>query len=78
MATIEEREFSGLQYKCKECGTPLGFDGLCWKCRRRDLTPEGEKYFFPFSHKFILYTDRTSKTPSEKLIKKWLDEVRNE
>ncbi len=33
MATIEEREFSGLQYKCKECGTPLGFDGLCWKCR---------------------------------------------
>lgn len=46
--------------------------------RRRDLTPEGEKYFFPFSHKFILYTDRTLKTPSEKLIKKWLDEVRNE
>ena len=45
--------------------------------RRRDLTPEGEKYFFPFSQKFILYTDRTLKTPSEKIIKKWLDEVRN-
>lgn len=44
--------------------------------RRRDLTPEGEKYFFPFSQKFILYTDRTLKTPSEKIIKKWLDEVR--
>ena len=44
---------------------------------RRDLTPEGEKYFFPFSQKFILYTDRTLKTPSEKIIKKWLDEVRN-
>ena len=35
MATIEERGFSGLQYKCKECGTPLVFDGLCWKCRAK-------------------------------------------
>lgn len=45
---------------------------------RRDLTDEGEKYFFPFGQKFISYTDRTQKTPSEKLINKWLDEVRNE
>ena len=19
-----------LKYKCSECGTPLGFEGLCW------------------------------------------------
>lgn len=25
----------GLEYKCKECGIPLGFDGLCWKCRAK-------------------------------------------
>ena len=24
-----------LKYKCPECGTPLGFEGLCWKCRAR-------------------------------------------
>lgn len=44
---------------------------------RTDLTSEGEKYFFPFGQKFILYTDRTQKTPSEKLMNKWLNEVRN-
>ena len=22
-----------LQYTCPHCGTPLGYDGLCWKCR---------------------------------------------
>lgn len=22
-----------LKYKCQKCGIPLGFDGLCWKCR---------------------------------------------
>lgn len=24
-----------LIYKCRDCGTPLGFDGLCWRCRAR-------------------------------------------
>ena len=24
-----------LEYKCPECGTPLGFEGLCWRCRAR-------------------------------------------
>lgn len=24
-----------LEYKCQECGTPLGFEGLCWKCRAK-------------------------------------------
>lgn len=24
-----------LKYKCPECGTPLGFEGLCWRCRKR-------------------------------------------
>lgn len=24
-----------LKYKCKECGTALAFEGLCWKCRAR-------------------------------------------
>ena len=23
----------GLNYKCPECGTALGFEGLCWSCR---------------------------------------------
>lgn len=22
-----------LKYKCKRCGEPLGFDGICWRCR---------------------------------------------
>ena len=44
---------------------------------RRDLTSEGEKCFFPFSQKFISYTDRTQKIPSDKLINKWLNEVSN-
>lgn len=25
----------GLNYQCRECGTPLGFEGLCWRCRAR-------------------------------------------
>lgn len=25
----------GLKYKCPECGTPLGFDSLCWRCRAK-------------------------------------------
>ena len=45
--------------------------------RRNDLTPDGEKFFESFLEKFISYTDRTQKTPSEKLMNKWLDEVRN-
>ena len=24
-----------LKYKCPECGTPLGFEGLCWRCRAK-------------------------------------------
>ena len=29
-----------LKYKCPECGTPLGFEGLCWhweyrECRKK-------------------------------------------
>lgn len=22
-----------LQYTCPSCGTPLGYEGLCWKCK---------------------------------------------
>ena len=44
---------------------------------RNDLTPDGEKFFMPFVTKFFSYTDRTTKTPSEKLITKWLNEVKN-
>ena len=22
-----------LKYTCPGCGTPLGYDGLCWKCK---------------------------------------------
>ena len=22
-----------LKYNCPGCGTPLGYDGLCWKCK---------------------------------------------
>ncbi|MFR1449525.1 MAG: hypothetical protein ACLSXC_05970 [Beduini sp.] len=24
-----------LKYKCPECGTSLGYEGLCWKCKAR-------------------------------------------
>lgn len=44
--------------------------------RRKDLTPDGEIFYVPFVEKFIAYTDRTQKTPSDKLINKWLDEVK--
>ena len=44
--------------------------------RRKDLTPDGENFYVPFVEKFIAYTDRTQKTPSGKLINKWLDEVK--
>ena len=44
--------------------------------RRKDLTPEGEIFYVPFVEKFITYTDRTQKTPSEKLMSKWLNEVK--
>ena len=45
---------------------------------RNDLTPDGEKFFESIFWKFISYTDRAQKTPSEKLMNKWLNEVRNE
>ena len=35
MATTERSGLTGLKHACKECGTPLGFEGLCWKCRAR-------------------------------------------
>ena len=22
-----------MKYQCKNCGTSLGYDGLCWRCR---------------------------------------------
>ena len=22
-----------LKYTCQSCGTPLGYEGLCWKCK---------------------------------------------
>lgn len=61
----------------KEC--PIDTKGRILKLEfiRRDLTAEGEEYFVPFCQKFISYTDRTQKIPSDKLINKWLYEVRN-
>ncbi len=35
MATTERSGLTGLKHACKECGIPLGFEGLCWKCRAR-------------------------------------------
>ncbi|WP_414697436.1 hypothetical protein [Peptacetobacter sp. AB845] len=29
-----------LKYKCKECGTSIGFEGLCWKCRAKQHRKE--------------------------------------
>ena len=46
-------------------------------CLLYTSTPDGEKFFRPFVTKFFSYTDRTTKTPSEKLITKWLNEVKN-
>lgn len=28
----QEAEIMKLEYNCPECGTPLGYEGLCWKC----------------------------------------------
>lgn len=43
--------------------------------RRNDLTPAGEKFYLRFVNKFFSYTDRTNKTPTDKLINKWLNEI---
>ena len=45
--------------------------------RRNDLTPSGENFYLPFVNKFFSYTDRTNKTPTDKLINKWLNEVKS-
>ena len=29
-----------LKYKCKECGTSIGFEGLCWQCRAKQHRKE--------------------------------------
>ena len=41
-----------------------------------DLTPLGEKFYLRFVNKFFSYTDRSNKTPTEKLINKWLNEIK--
>lgn len=33
-----------LKYKCLECGTPLGFEGLCWKCRAKKHREEVDNW----------------------------------
>lgn len=33
-----------LKYKCPECGTPLGFEGFCWRCRNRHHREEVESW----------------------------------
>lgn len=51
---------------------------LKFEFRRNDLTPDGEKFFESIFWNFISYTARAQKIPSEKLMNKWLNEVRNE
>ena len=29
----QEYENMSLKYTCPSCGTPLGYEGLCWKCK---------------------------------------------
>ena len=43
--------------------------------RRNDLTSAGEKFYLRFVNKFFSYTDRANKTPTDKLINKWLNEI---
>ena len=33
-----------LKYKCPECGTPLGFEGLCWRCRAKKHRDEVDSW----------------------------------
>ncbi len=33
-----------LKYKCPECGTPLGFEGLCWRCRAKKHRKEVDSW----------------------------------
>lgn len=33
-----------LKYKCQKCGIPLGFDGLCWKCRMEEKRKEVDSW----------------------------------
>ena len=30
----------GLNYKCPECGTSLGYEGLCWRCKAKHKREE--------------------------------------
>ena len=31
--TKQEAQKMKLKYNCPGCGTPLGYEGLCWKCK---------------------------------------------
>ena len=33
-----------LKYKCPECGIPLGFEGLCWRCRAKKHREEVDNW----------------------------------
>ena len=33
-----------LKYRCPECGTPLGFEGLCWRCRAKKHREEVDNW----------------------------------
>ena len=33
-----------MEYKCEECGTPLRFEGLCWKCRAKKHRKEVDNW----------------------------------
>ena len=41
-----------------------------------DLTTDGVKYFRYIVDKSLVYSDKNQKTPDEKLMIKWLDEVK--
>ena len=34
----------GLNYKCPECGTSLGYEGLCWRCKAKHKREEINKW----------------------------------
>lgn len=36
---LREAQKMKLNYNCPGCGTPLGYDGLCWKCIQRYHAP---------------------------------------
>lgn len=53
----------GLKHKCQKCGEPLGFEGLCWKCRAKQHRKEVD-----------LWTEKELQEKTQQVIQKLREE----